>query len=288
MSKRHELRERLQAMTDIHGILNAMKNLALMEIHKLGRFLSAQQRVVAGIERAAADFFSFHPDALPPSAGAQPVFLLIGSERGFCGDFNESLLAEFDRHRRELAGEGSGRTPLVLTVGHKLAMKLGGLATPDAVLGGPSVTEEVQPVLLRLMDTLRELTRARADDAPLDLAVLSHGGDDQGYRVLLRRPLREFGRRSATFSHPPIVNLRPHDLVPRLLNQYLFAALHEAFYTSLMTENRRRYQHMDQALQRLEKETAELTLRHHVLRQEEITQEIAVIMLSAEAVWDSR
>jgi F-type H+-transporting ATPase subunit gamma len=43
---------------------------------------------------------------------------------------------------------------------------------------------------------------------------------------------------------------------------------------------------MDQALQRLEKETAELTLRHHALRQEEITQEIAVIMLSAEAIGD--
>jgi F0F1-type ATP synthase gamma subunit len=41
---------------------------------------------------------------------------------------------------------------------------------------------------------------------------------------------------------------------------------------------------MDQALQRLEKETRDLTRKHQVLRQEEITQEIAVIMLSAEAV----
>lgn len=39
---------------------------------------------------------------------------------------------------------------------------------------------------------------------------------------------------------------------------------------------------MDQALQRLEKETGELTRKYFVFRQEEITQEIAVIMLSAE------
>jgi hypothetical protein len=101
MSKRHELYGRIRALTDIKGILNALKNLALMEVHKLDRFLSAQQRVVAGIEEVATDIFSFYPTLLPPTADAHPVFLLIGSERGFCGDFNESLLAEFDRCRSE-------------------------------------------------------------------------------------------------------------------------------------------------------------------------------------------
>jgi F-type H+-transporting ATPase subunit gamma len=72
-----------------------------------------------------------------------------------------------------------------------------------------------------------------------------------------------------------------------LLDQYLFAVLHEIFYTSLMAENRSRFQHMDQALQRLEKETDGLKRKYHVLRQEEITQEIAVIMLSAEVVGEN-
>lgn len=49
-----------------------------------------------------------------------------------------------------------------------------------------------------------------------------------------------------------------------------------------MAENLFRFQHMDQALQRLEKDIAEPTLKRNALRQEEITEEIEVIMLSAE------
>ncbi|MBS0165158.1 hypothetical protein [Nitrospira sp. CMX1] len=41
---------------------------------------------------------------------------------------------------------------------------------------------------------------------------------------------------------------------------------------------------MEQAIERLEKDMAELALRQNSLRQEEITEEIEVIMLSAEVL----
>ncbi|MCS6896919.1 MAG: F0F1 ATP synthase subunit gamma [Nitrospira sp.] len=286
MSKRHELAQRIQALADIKGILNAMKNLALMEIHKLGRFLSAQQRVVDGIEQAAADFFQFYPALLQSGDDACPVFLVVGSERGFCGEFNESLLAEFDRYRAEGAAK-DWPAPLLVTVGHKLALKLGNGLKPDVALSGPTVTEEVPSVLVRVTEALHDLQQRRPSGTRLDVAVLSHGSGDDGRTVLLRRPFREFGRPRLQYSNPPVLNMPPAEVASRLLNQYLFAVLHEIFYTSLMAENRRRFQHMDQALQRLEKETGDLTRRHQVLRQEEITQEIAVIMLSAEAVGEN-
>ncbi|MCP9443243.1 MAG: F0F1 ATP synthase subunit gamma [Nitrospira sp.] len=286
MSKRQELAERIEDLTDIKGILNAMKNLALMEVHKLGRFLPAQQRVVGGIEEAAADFFHFHPSLLPSVEGACPVFLVVGSERGFCGDFNESLLAEFDRCRAKGTTGNGDPSPLLVTVGHKLTMKLGGLK-PEAALSGPSVTEEVPVVLVQLMEALEDLQRHRPIGTRLDVAILSHGSGDNGRAIMLRRPFREFGRPRASYSHPPRLTLPPPEVATRLLDQYLFAVLHWIFYASLMAENRKRFQHMDQALQQLEKETDDLTRKHHVLRQEEITQEIAVIMLSAEAVGEN-
>ena len=46
MSKRHEIKSRIATLTEIKGILNAMKNLALLEIRKLDTFLTTQQRVV--------------------------------------------------------------------------------------------------------------------------------------------------------------------------------------------------------------------------------------------------
>jgi F-type H+-transporting ATPase subunit gamma len=115
-------------------------------------------------------------------------------------------------------------------------MKLGDGVAPDAVLAGPSVTEEVQSALLRLMEALRDLQQRHPVGARLDLAVLSHGNNADGRAVVLRRPFREFGRPRALYTHPPILHLSPAEVVPRLLDQYLFAVLHEIFYTSLMAE----------------------------------------------------
>ena len=65
---------------------------------------------------------------------------------------------------------------------------------------------------------------------------------------------------------------------------YLFAALQELLYGSLLAENRLRMQHMDSAVRRLEQTSEELVLRRNVLRQEEITEEIEIIMLSVGAL----
>ncbi|MBI5626386.1 MAG: F0F1 ATP synthase subunit gamma [Nitrosomonadales bacterium] len=88
----------------------------------------------------------------------------------------------------------------------------------------------------------------------------------------------------SAYSHAPLLNLEPAQFLPQLTDQYFYAALHEVFYASLMAENRKRLEHMDSAIRRLEKDEAKLRLRYNVLRQEEIIEEIEIIMLSAEAL----
>ncbi len=96
MSKRRDLETRIHGLNDIEEIMNAMKNLALMETHRLARFLDTQRRVVASVESVAADFPRFHTNLLPGEEEFRDAYLIVGSERGFCGDFNESLLQAFD------------------------------------------------------------------------------------------------------------------------------------------------------------------------------------------------
>jgi F-type H+-transporting ATPase subunit gamma len=87
---------------------------------------------------------------------------------------------------------------------------------------------------------------------------------------------------------PPRLTLTPPEFFGELLEQALLLALQEAFSVSLIAENRRRLEHMDGALRRLDDITAQLARRMNASRQEEITQEIEVIMLSAEAVAATR
>lgn len=79
----------------------------------------------------------------------------------------------------------------------------------------------------------------------------------------------------------------PLELLSGLTSQYLYAVLHEIFFSSLMVENKRRLEHMDTAIHRLDDMTAKLKLRYNALRQEEIIEEIEVIMLSIEALAES-
>ena len=277
MSKRRDLETQLRSLTEIKEIMNAMKNLSLMEAHRLTHFLDTQQRVVASIEAAAADFLSFYTRLVPGDEESRNFYIVLGSERGFCGDFNESLLQALERH---VAADGHAK---VIAVGNKLAAKLAGDSRFAAFVDGASVVEEVDPVLVKLMQTLTDVSGPSAVKLPLRLTVFHHDALEESVKISALRPFHKQANVSR-FSHAPLLYLEPQPFLMGLAEQYLFAVLHALLYSSLMAENQRRIQHMDAAVQRLERTSGDLLQKRNILRQEEITEEIEVIMLSVEAL----
>jgi len=100
MTSRRKIEDHRRSIDEIHDIMNSMKTLAYMETQKLDRLLDTQHAVVSGIEAVAADFVTTYPAALPEIHPTHEVYLLIGSERGFCGDFNETLLRNLEPEHR--------------------------------------------------------------------------------------------------------------------------------------------------------------------------------------------
>ena len=272
MSRRRELSRRLASLTDIAGIMSAMKGLALMEIRVLQDFLATQRRMVSSIEASAAQFLAWNGELAmtPPEI---ELCILVGSEQGFCGDFNEAILK-----RRESLGVTNQATGNWLVIGHRLASRLDS-AQPPAELPGASVADEVPTVLLRLT---RELSHFLTANEPrgTGVSVLYHcdaTGDIRLRRLLPLRDLPPPARRS----YPPDFNLPAEEFLAGLIGHYLYAALNEVLYSSLMAENRQRHAHMDSALNKLDEDRARLRLVYNALRQEDITEEIEVILLSA-------
>jgi F-type H+-transporting ATPase subunit gamma len=275
MSRRREVLQHLVALKDIDGIMVAMKNLALLETNRLAKFLDTQRRVVKSMDMAASDFLHFYPQA--PAQGRRLLTLLvtIGSERGLCGDFNESLLEPLR------AATGQSETIVVL-VGSRLTAKVSQDSRVTAFVEGPSVGGEIHAALMRLVKVLGEVQQRQPERAWC-INALYH--DHQSEKVGLRRllPIQETVD-APVRSHAPLLNLQPRQFFSELTDQYLFAVLHEIFYSSLMVENRMRLEHMDRAIRRMERDQETLRLRYNRLRQEEIIEEIEIIMLSAEAV----
>jgi F-type H+-transporting ATPase subunit gamma len=276
MSRRRELEAHRRSLGEIREIMNSMKTLAYMETRKLSRFLPAQQRVVDSIEEMAADFLHFHTDMLPVGGDTFPVCLLIGTERGFCGDFNQTLLERLTQLQADLAND----SPAILAVGHKLHSLLHGMPGETAQIAGASVAEEVPAVLQQIVGALAGL---QADHGPLTLYALHHKGDGVAADKLLP-PFQQPLPRQPPFPHPPLLNLAPEDFLQELTDQHLFSALHAVLFSSLMAESHRRVSHLEGAVRHLDEESVELGRRSNALRQEEIIEEIEVILLSAAGI----
>jgi F-type H+-transporting ATPase subunit gamma len=278
LTSRRDIEIRLGSLSDIKEIMNAMKNLSLMEVHKLGRFLENQLKVIHSIEAASADFLEFYRALFPSVETFRELYLLIGSERGFCGDFNEAVIRAFENHGVTAPQKS------VVVVGARLAAKMGGDARLRAAIDGASVVEEVDAVLVKLMQALTRPRVPGASGGPLRLTVLHHQPEEERVAVTILQPLQPASLKRKRYTYAPLLYLPPQLFLSGLVEQYLFAALHGLLYSSLMAESQRRMQHMDTAVRRLEKTAAEFLRKCNTLRQEEITEEIEVIMLSVEAL----
>jgi F-type H+-transporting ATPase subunit gamma len=272
MSRHLALFRQRGVLAEIQGIMTAMKNLSLLELRKLNRLFAQPQRVVATLEAMAADLDAFYPLS-PPRQPARLV-VVLGSERGFCGDFNERLL--------DLAATDELAEARLVLVGRRLATRCEADPRVVAVLDGPMVTEEAPQVLTRLVQELDRLLLELAL-SPTHLGLIGHD-IDEGVPQLRRLFPIPVPTEPPRFSHPPRLYLTPERLFAALVEHYLFAVLQQWLYNSLLAENRRRLQHLENAIRRLERTNAELERQYQVLRQEEITEEIEVIMLSAEAL----
>lgn len=276
MSGLAELSRRIARLREISSIMTAMKNLSLVETHKLARFIGHQHRMLAAVEDTIADFLHFHPPG-PVAAPRGVLLLLVGAERGFCGAFNERVLAALDML------PAWPQPVACVAVGQRLGGKLRALAPPGlrilTCLDGPTVTEEVPAVLGRVMNTLRRVGQ-RVGSADAAVYCLAHDaeGEPRLTRVL---PLPELP--PPPYTQPPRIQLPPAELLVALLDQYLIACLHGLLYASLAAESHQRLAHMEHAIDRLDETLARLALRRNALRQERIIEEIEVMLASEQA-----
>ncbi len=286
MSRRHDIEARLEGLADIDRIMRSMKNLSYLETRKLSRFIDAQRRVIASIEAVARDFLAHYPalvDALTGTAAYTPTcWLLIGAERGFCGDFNQAVLHALD------AAAGTAASPGTLIVtGTRLATALERDPRLLATLPGASTAEEVGAVLARVLDTLDGIAAGRQ---ALRLNVLHWDDDaDSVQTVSLLPPFQDTtaadpAQVQPVHAYAPLLNLSPAAFLARLVDHTLLAALQALLYSSLMAEHQHRLRHLEGALNRIHARTRTLRLRRNLWRQEEITEEIELILLNRSVV----
>ncbi|RRJ84135.1 F0F1 ATP synthase subunit gamma [Aestuariirhabdus litorea] len=277
MSTVRELKGQIHRLNEIGGIMTAMKNLAFMELRKLERHLEAQQILVERIRYCAGLCLSHFPAAGLEGRPPHRLCLILGSERGFCGDFNQQLILKGQAMLPSDAACG------LVTLGHRLNQRdLGGHEVLDQ-LAGASASEEVEPVLIALVHRLGRLEQLRG---PFELTVLFH--HPEAGEVRLGEVLPPFAdlEPDPPAGSPPLLGLGLPELMLGIGEQFLMAELQRVLYCSLMAENQQRVVHLQGAIQKLEQHVESLNRRSNHLRQEAIIEEIEIILMNQAELLD--
>lgn len=270
MSRRHLIDHQLALLDDIRSIMDSIKTLAHMEAQRLTPTLPVQQQSLQKVQNMASDFaVEYGLPALRNDAGV-PLLVVIGSERGLCGDFNKRLMQALD----DLPQTDPPRP--FITLGSRLGSKLEGRPGLLGQLPGASIAEDVPGVIQALLDDCAELQSQRQD---LSLALLYHDSQHADIRLdPLLSPFQVDNHRAP--GAPVLLNLEPDAFLGNLLQHYLYRVLMHACHSSLLAENRKRVAHLDNAVNHLGEQHERLLHRRNRLYQEDITAELEIIMLA--------
>ena len=273
MSRLHELKTQIHQLDEIKQIMSSMKTLAYLEVRKVERLLDNSQQIVEELEKLAADFLYFHPTFLTKSKPDRQIWILLGSERGFCGDFNEKLLKQLNKHLNDTRSE----TPILIPIGQRICSLTIEDSRVSKYIPGPNVVEEITNVLKQVVNQISILLQQFGS---LSVSAIYHNinNGEVEHRSLMP-PFQEVTRKHS-HPYPPLLNIDPESFFMELVNQYVLLTLHEIAYVSQMAENLDRIQHMQGAVQHLDEKTSEITRKYNSVRQEEIIEEIEIMLLN--------
>ena len=282
MEQLRQLEQQIETINELRDIIHAMRSLAAIYLKQAEaqlRGVRAYRRVVTG---ALGDALRSLDEVPQTDRTGRACILLLGSEQGLCGRFNEIVAEAGVAHARKL-GEavflvaGRRASANVERVGGEVISVIASSASPEAA---PSAIRRVAA------EAFRRYMRNEFGRLYLVHAVyLSPGRITTRLVPILPLDYSAWQPKPGEPITPrPAMTLAPRELLASLVEEFYFIALYQAFVESLAAENGMRLQSMEAAKQNIDDTKAALRRRAQQLRQDEITAELLDIIAGAEAL----
>ncbi len=268
------LQARIASLEEFRDLIHALRALAAAHLQEAQAALPGIRRYVDVIEDAIAEGVNLLPPDDAPRAGpaaAGGALIVVCSEHGFAGNFNERLLEHAQARRRE-------RQDLVVIGrrGAALAAESGLDVTTSFSMA--THVSGVVGVTRRVADHLAEVSSAK-----IVFGNYRKGGSFtvEAMRILPLDPalLVRSDRRSA-----PVHHLPPDILLRGLASEYLFAEITRAVMESFASENASRLRVMETADHNIADKLDAFHRTERTLRQEAITTELLDVVTGSEAI----
>ena len=282
------LERKIKTSRDLLSVVKTMKSLAAVNIRQYERAVESLEEYCRVIDMAWQVLFRYELPVQGKGKGKRAVCLVMGSDQGMCGQFNEALISFALEKTGHMVAEGMAVD--FWGAGEKV---IGALADeafecreqfhlPGSVSG---INTQVQMIVQRIEDWLHS--------QGIERFYLCHnqisgaGGYDQALTPLL--PLdREWAQSYAQLEWPgrclPFRALPHRDMFSHLFRQHLFVSIYRAFAQSLAGENAARLMAMQAAEKNIIEMQEDLTALFREKRQAAITDELLDIVSGFEAL----
>ncbi|MDR5777481.1 MULTISPECIES: FoF1 ATP synthase subunit gamma [unclassified Caballeronia] len=268
-NKLGEVEARISSVHELESVVGAMRGIAAARSQEARGRLDGIRACAAMIGSAIGDALMLDDrpahDGPTPNDGERHVVIVICSEQGFVGAFNEHMIAE--------AEHVPGREPPdYFVIGGRGAMVA---ATRGLSVGwsAPMVAHAAE--VAALGSRITEVLYGRLEKGLAKRVTLVHAvpqpsaGFDVARTSLLPFDFKRFAAPARRVS--PLVTLPPYRLLATLAEEYVYAQLCEALMLSFAAENEARMRAMIAARTHVRDTLDQLTEDFRRLRQEQIT-----------------
>ncbi len=289
------LKERIGTVELLQSVVRTMKTLAAVSIRHHEKAIESladyARTVEMGLSIVLRQGIREIPEPPPVSDGRLGA-IVIGSDQGLCGRFNEQVVAYALEQLGTVEPADSGR--ILVCVGNRANLHLAESGEKvDECLSAPVSMTGIIPTVQRILFTI-EQWQARFR---LARVVLFHNHFINGayYRpeVLQLMPidrawLQDLASRPWPGTTIPTFTMDRQRLFTLIIRQSLFISLYRAFAESLASENAARLASMQAAERNIGERLEELSFHFRDLRQSTITEELLDIVAGFETLTAKR
>jgi F-type H+-transporting ATPase subunit gamma len=282
-----QLQRKIRSAADLHMVVRTMKALAAVSIRQYEDAVRALDGYYEAVELGLRAVLRDHPLAGCAPQSVATVALILGSDQGMAGRFNEAMLdfavdwLRRDGNRQETAECWVAGEKAAGGAEERFGKVDAFFVLPTSVQGIAAI---VQEVLLRYE---KRSTQGLCRLLLFHNRPLAAAAYEQQCRLLMP-PDEDWLRQMAGQRWPgrclPMVPAPWQEAFPALISEYLFVTLFRGFATSLAAENAARLAAMQRAEKNIEELQANLQARYHTLRQTVITEELFDIIAGFEAL----
>lgn len=263
------LEEQLENLKELRELVGALRSMAASRSREAHEAFAGTRAYRAIVERAIFDLETVEPGT-PPVRNHDGVMLVITSENGFVGNFNNRIVTQ--------ALEAKTAEEKLIIVGKRgqiVARERN--VSPNSVYPMSSRIEGITRLAQQIGERLISVPKVRI--------VFAEYKSGASFDVINRPvlPLISARPNDRDKPFPPLHHLPVESLAESLSSEYLFAEICHSLMESLASENGARLQTMSSASRNIDKRLETLVRQARAAWQERTTSDLLEVVVGTEA-----